>query len=171
MTKTIKWKRLNVALIVLGLLGATSCRPNRNSQSVNIDEPAMIKSQIERYRNSINAADAKQGAALFSQGSEVSFIHPRGHEHGWAAIEKDIYGMFAETFVKRDLKTSDERVSVYGDTAWAEFYWVFDAVMKDNTPLQTKGRETQIWKKEGTEWRLIHVHYSGLPVTASRQGF
>ena len=131
----------------------------------------MIKTQIERYKNSINTADAKQGAALFSQGSEVSFIHPRGHEHGWAAIEKGIYAMFAETFVKRDLKTSDEHISVYGDTAWAEFYWVFDATLKDNTPLQTKGRETQIWKKEGTEWRLTHVHYSALPVTAPGQGF
>ena len=79
--------------------------------------------------------------------------------------------MFAETFVKRDLKTSDERISVYGDAAWAEFYWVFDTTLKDDTPLQTKGRETQIWKKEGAEWRLIHVHYSGPPVTAPGQGF
>ena len=169
MTKDIKIKLLNVA-IILGLLGIISCGPSRNNQPT-IDERAVIKSLIEKYKDSINSADAKKGAALFSQASEVSFIHPRGHEHGWPAIEKDIYGMFAEAFVKRDLKTSDEHISVYGDTAWAEFYWVFDGTLKDNTSLQTKGRETQIWKKEGSELRLIHVHYSGLPVDAPRQCF
>lgn len=168
---SMKKEFLYLALMMTGLLVASACDASRNNETTKVDGREVIKSQLEKYKSSINAADAKQGAALFSQSNEVSFIHPRGHEHGWPAIEKGIYGMFAETFTKRDLKSNDEHISVYGDTAWVEFYWVFDATLKDSSPLQTKGRETQIWKKEGTEWRLMHVHYSSLPVTAPRQGF
>lgn len=164
-------RHLNTVLLISWLLSTIACDANRNNQAAKVDDRVAIKALIEKYKGSINSADAKLGVTLFSQSNEVSFIHPRGHEHGWSAIEKGIFGMFAETFAKRDLKTSDERISVYGDTAWVEFYWVFDATFKDNNPLQTKGRETQVWKKEGAEWRLIHVHYSGMPVTGPRQGF
>jgi hypothetical protein len=30
---------------------------------------------------------------------------------------------------------------------------------------------TQIWEKEANEWRIVHIHYSGMPVTAPRRGF
>jgi ketosteroid isomerase-like protein len=167
----MKIKLLNTVLVISWLLSTISCDANRNNQRTKVDDQAAIKARVEKYKDSISAADATLGATLFSQNSEVSFIHPRGHEHGWPAIEKGIYGMFAQTFAKRDLKSSDEHITVYGDTAWVEFYWVFDATLKDNSPLQTKGRETQIWNKEGEQWRLVHVHYSGMPVTAPRQGF
>jgi ketosteroid isomerase-like protein len=55
--------------------------------------------------------------------------------------------------------------------AWLEFYWVFDAVTTiDNGKVQTKGRETQIWRKTGNDWHLIHVHYSDMPATVQAQG-
>jgi len=37
--------------------------------------------------------------------------------------------------------------------------------------LTTRGRETQIYRKERGQWRLVHVHYSGMPVTAGGRGF
>jgi len=48
-----------------------------------------------------------------------------------------------------------------------EFYWVFDAILAgDNpVPIQTKGRETQVLKKFGETWRIVHIHYSGMPET------
>lgn len=37
--------------------------------------------------------------------------------------------------------------------------------------MQTKGCETQIWRKSHNEWKLVHIHYSGMPVTGQDQGF
>jgi ketosteroid isomerase-like protein len=165
----------SMLLLCLTLAVSTACQTAVSSEPASKAdpqaEPTKLKELVGKYKESINAADAALGASLFSKSSEVSFIHPRGHERGWDAIQKGIYGMFADNFTKRELKSSDERINVYGDTAWVEFYWVFDATLKDNSPLQTKGRETQIWKREAGQWRIVHVHYSGMPVTAPRQGF
>jgi ketosteroid isomerase-like protein len=36
---------------------------------------------------------------------------------------------------------------------------------KDGSPIATHGRETQVNRKLQGAWRLVHVHYSGMPVT------
>jgi ketosteroid isomerase-like protein len=77
-------------------------------------------------------------------------------------------GMFSE----RKLSTHDIAVQMLGDCAIAEFYWDFVAKLrKDGSPLTTHGRETQVYRKTPDGWRLVHVHYSGMPVAAERQGF
>jgi ketosteroid isomerase-like protein len=131
----------------------------------NQADTAVIKALIVKYAESIDAGDASSGSKLFSHSPEVSFIQPRGHQHGWNEINSQIYDFFAKTFSKRNLTIFNEHVTVYDKVAWAEFYWVFDAIFKQgNRPMQTKGRETQIWKKNGNDWRLVHVHYSNMPV-------
>ena len=49
-------------------------------------------------------------------------------------------------FTARDLKSYDESITMYGDMAILEFYWVFDAILagENSIPIQTKGRETQV---------------------------
>jgi ketosteroid isomerase-like protein len=75
-------------------------------------------------------------------------------------------------FSKRSLKVREVTIHVLGDAAWAEFYWTFDATRKkDGKEIQTKGRETQVLNKTKQGWRIVHVHYSGMPVTGEGQGF
>jgi ketosteroid isomerase-like protein len=77
-----------------------------------------------------------------------------------------------ETFSERKLSVHDLSIHVFGDSAWAEFHWDFAAKFrKDGSPLTTHGRETQLYHKIQGRWRLVHVHYSGMPGTAERQGF
>jgi ketosteroid isomerase-like protein len=53
-----------------------------------------------------------------------------------------------------------------------EFYWDFVAKFrKDGSSITTHGRETQVYRRTPEGWRLVHVHYSGMPVTDQRQGF
>lgn len=132
----------------------------------------LIKSKIQKYRQSIENADTLLAYQIWQHTPEISFIQPRGHQHGWKEINGEIYKFFGDMFSKRSLKIYNENITVYNDVAWAEFYWVFDAIFKqNNTPLQTKGRETQIWHKSNNEWHLVHVHYSNMPVTAAGQWF
>ena len=130
-----------------------------------------FKSFIERYARSIDQADTTLAKQFWSQSPEVSFINPRSTEYGWRGV-KNIYRMFADNFTKRSLKGFNEKVTIYGKTAWLTFEWVFDATFKHNgAPMQTRGRESQIWHKEGREWKLVHIHYSGLPLNGQGQGF
>jgi hypothetical protein len=123
------------------------------------------------YEQSINDADTEMASKLWAHSGEVSFIHPRGTENGWSGI-KNIYNMFVGAFTSRELKGLNEKVSMYGDVAWLTFDWIFDATLKfDNSKIQTKGREIRVWRKINNEWLLVHVHYSGLPITGQGRGF
>jgi len=135
-------------------------------------DTTQIKELINTYAKSIDDADTILGARLWAKTKEVSFINPRGHEHGWENIKNNIYKFFGTYFSKRKLNIRDISISVYGNVAWTEFYWIFDATFKNGTtPIQTKGRESQVWRKINNEWQLVHVHYSSMPVTGEKQGF
>jgi Xaa-Pro aminopeptidase len=132
------------------------------SYDIAADQSA-IREQIARYAKSVDDLDMNLAAQVWWDSPEVSFIHPLGHDHGFAQIKEDIYGkIMGGLFSERHLSPHDIVIHSYGDSAVAEFYWDFNATMKkDGSPVTTHGRETQVYeRKEGT-WRLVHVHYSG----------
>jgi Xaa-Pro aminopeptidase len=136
-------------------------------------ESAAVKSLIAKYAKSIDDADIALAAEVWLDSPYVSFIHPLGHEHGFEQIKQNVYKhLMGETFSERKLSVHDVTVHLYGDAAQSEFYWDFVAKFrKDGAPITTHGRETQLYQKIQGRWRLVHVHYSGMPVTGERQGF
>lgn len=131
-----------------------------------------LEKLLENYVTAVNELDLELAQSIWSQTEEISFIQPRGHQVGWNDIQKAFYIGAMGNFKKRDLKLKNVTIRILSnDTAWADFYWDFDAVFHDDTPITTSGRETQVWKKEADGWKIVHVHYSGLPVTGEREGF
>jgi methionine aminopeptidase/ketosteroid isomerase-like protein len=129
-----------------------------------------IKSLIAKYARSVDAADTNLASQVWWDSPEASFIHPLGHEHGFAQIKQNVYaGLMGGMFSERKLSPHDIVVQVLGDAAVAEFYWDFNAKLrKDGSPVTTHGRETQVYRRTSDGWRLVHVHYSGMPVTNER---
>jgi ketosteroid isomerase-like protein len=127
---------------------------------------------IAKYAKSVEDADTTLASEIWWDSPEVSFIHPLGHEHGFEQIKRNVYKrLMGETFSERQLTPRDITIHVYGDAAWAEFYWDFTAKFrKDGRSITTHGRETQIYRKMQGRWRIIHVHYSGMPSTPPGQG-
>jgi ketosteroid isomerase-like protein len=131
-----------------------------------------IRHNIALYAKSVSDADTTLASQVWWDSPEVSFIHPLGHEHGFDQIKQNVYTrLMGETFSERKLTPHDISIHVYGDAAWAEFYWDFNAKFrKDGQRITTHGRETQIYRKFPTGWRLVHVHYSG-PAAQPGEGF
>ncbi|HEX8838650.1 MAG TPA: aminopeptidase P N-terminal domain-containing protein [Candidatus Acidoferrum sp.] len=131
-----------------------------------------VKNLISQYAKSIDAADTNLASQVWWNSPEASFIHPLGHEHGFEQIKENVYTrLMGGMFSKRKLSPHDIAVQVLGDAAVAEFYWDFTAKLrKDGSPITTHGRETQVYRKTPDGWRLVHVHYSGMPVASERQG-
>ncbi len=135
-------------------------------------EKAAIHAVLEQYKKSIDDADTVLGAKIWAHTSEVSQIYPEGFDKGWENIKKNYFSMLRDTFSVRSLKSDNETINLLNDAAWVEFHWVFDATFKtNNLHVQTQGRETQILKKFKNEWRIEHVHYSGLPVEENMKKF
>lgn len=135
-----------------------------------------IRELINKYLRSINEAeDISIAEEIWSSSPDVSFIHPRGHEHGWEKVKEGFYfGTMRDLLSKRRLElVGDVAIQNFGDIAVVEFYWDFNATFrKDGEPLNTKGRETQVLhrtKEKG--WKIVHVHYSNMPVTEEKAGF
>lgn len=132
-----------------------------------------IRQLIATYAHSIDTADVSIAGQIWSTSPEVSFIHPLGEEHGLKEIEADVYkNLMGTTFSQRRLTPKEIKVQVYGDTAWSEFQWDFVAtVRKDGSAFESQGRESQFYHKENGQWRIVHVHYSGVPVSGKQKGF
>jgi ketosteroid isomerase-like protein len=173
-----------LALILIAAVSAISCAVPKEKQSDQKTELAVapanatadvdaIRHTIADYAKSIDDADTTLAAQIWWDSPEVSFIHPLGHEHGFDQIKQNVYTrLMGETFSERKLTPRDITIHTYGEAAWAEFYWDFKAKFrKDGQLISTHGRETQIYRKLPIGWRLVHVHYSGMPATQPGQGF
>jgi Xaa-Pro aminopeptidase len=147
--------------------------PGNASSWESSADSGVIRDLIAEYAKSVDEANTALAAEVWLDSPDVSFIHPLGHEHGFEQIKQNVYKhLMGDTFSERKLSVHDVSVHVYGEAAIAEFYWDFAAKFrKDGSPLTTHGRETQLYHKVQGKWRLVHVHYSGMPVTAERQGF
>ncbi|MGH9710738.1 MAG: YybH family protein [Candidatus Acidiferrales bacterium] len=148
--------------LALGYSGATADTNGTNGEIADL---------MTRYFGSIDRADTAAAEHIFAP--DATFIHPRGEDRGRAQIEADLYRkLMGETFSQRTLTAKGISVHVYGDCAWAEFNWDFVAkVRKDGSAFHSQGRETDIFQRENGKWRIIHVHYSGAPVTGNLKGF
>jgi len=129
-----------------------------------------IKNLIAKYAKSVGDADTELASQIWWDSAEASFIHPLGHEHGFEQIKQNVYTrLMGGTFSERKLSVHDVAVQVLGDAAVAEFDWTFTAKLrKDGSPVTTHGRETQVYRKMPDGWRLVHVHYSAMPVSEDR---
>jgi ketosteroid isomerase-like protein len=127
-----------------------------------------IHTLIVQYTKAVDTVDLKLLSQIWSHSPEVSFIYPLGEEHGYDAIEQHVFqNVMGGMFTARDLETHGVTIHVNGDAAWSEFHWVFHATMrKDGSAVTTRGVETQVYRKESGNWRLVHVHYSEDPQTA-----
>lgn len=133
-----------------------------------------ILNKISQYAQSIDEVDLNLASELWLNSDEVTFIHPRWHEHGLEEIQHNFYiKTMKERFSKRKLTVFDIKLQTYHDTVVAEFYWDFVAQFRDTGETHlTKGRETQVFVRTSSgEWRLVHIHYSSMPVTGDREGF
>ena len=139
----------------------------------NASESDQVKQKVLEYARSIDAADTTLAAQIWLDSPEVSFIHPLGHEHGFKQIQRNVYqNLMGGTFSQRKLSPRDISVHTFRDCAWVEFYWDFNATFKkDGSPVTTHGRETQVYWRTEQGWRLVHVHYSGMPINDQRTGF
>ncbi len=141
--------------------------------TVEQDKMNLLK-LVDRYAESICKGDFEMAKEVFAISDELTLLHPRGHEHGIKGIE-DFYRItMVETFTERSLElTNKPEVYVYGDTAVVEFYWNFIATMRDNGErLESGGRETQVLVRQADKtWKIMHIHYSAMPVTGRGEGF
>jgi ketosteroid isomerase-like protein len=133
------------------------------------DDERAIRGQIANYTKALDTGDLALAARVWWDSKDVSAITPMGHSHGWDEV-KGMYQFFADNFTDRHLRARDIAVHLMGDTAWVEYNWLFDAKIKaSGMAMHSEGRESEVFRKIGGAWRIVHIHYSG-PATPVNPG-
>lgn len=159
--------------VIISFFVLASLFIHESARSQQLTHEKAIDRLLDNYTRSINAADTTLARSLFSSKQALSFIHPRGHEKGWLQIRDNFYVGTMGLLTGRKLVITESAVhQMDKNHALVEFYWDFHATLKEgNQPLHTKGRESQLLVKENEDWKIVHIHYSGLPVSGNGQGF
>lgn len=130
--KTLLYLSLAVSLWACNAARIPACSEN--------DRKAIME-VLADYRLSINQADTTLGKKVFLTNENISFIHPRGHQHGWKEVKTNIYGMFDSKFSQRDLKSSNETVTLYGDMAVLEFTGFLTPYLPVTIPVKYRPKD------------------------------
>ncbi|RXM38100.1 hypothetical protein BOQ62_18730 [Chryseobacterium sp. CH21] len=165
-------KSISLFIFASFLLLFSGCKKENNEISpANASEKQQILDRVKRYTQSVNEGDVHPEIIdeLWEHSPEVSNINIRGHQKGFEEIKKNFYAPIFEVLKDRNLRMiTDERepaVYIFDNTAVVEFYWKLNAKLKaGDKPVDMAGRETHVYRKEDGKWKLIHLHYSGMPV-------
>jgi ketosteroid isomerase-like protein len=130
---------------------------------------AAIQQQIAKYTAALDAADTDLAAQVWDTTGEISFINPVVHSHGWEEIQ-GAYAFFRSAYSERKLTVRDVSIHMLGDAAWAEFNWHFTGRQSDGAVIESDGRESQVYRRTGGRWALVHVHYSAAPAEPPAAG-
>src|SRR5450755_4804206 len=80
---------------------------------------------IEQYAKAVDTVDLNLLSDIWSHSPEVSFIYPLGEEHGFDAIEQQVFqNIMGGMFSARDLETHRVAIHVNGNAGWSEFHWI-----------------------------------------------
>ena len=108
--------------------------------------------------NELCGGNAEPLLAVWSQGSDVSDFGPDGQKHvGWQAVEAQFR---REAGMKMGGSVSCEDVRFVEGTGWgiSTCTEVGRGLMINGKPTDVHFRSTNVFRKEGEEWKLVHHH-------------
>ncbi len=101
--------------------------------------------------------DAAPMADVWSQDATVSTMHPLGgRQVGWEAVRGSWEGA-AQAFEGGSVEVSDLEVSVLGDAAYTTGTEHVQATLGGKS-LSLDIRATNVFRREGSEWKIVHHH-------------
>ncbi len=123
-----------------------------------------IKILLGKYMKSVSDIDKALAKTVWADTDEISVINGMGQFFGMNSIFDDFIIKAFSGLPERKISSLSEIIHVYGDMAYVQFYWAFDITEKDGKAGQRRGRETMICRKVNNEWKIYHIHYSGMPM-------
>ncbi|MFC7070875.1 YybH family protein [Halobaculum lipolyticum] len=101
--------------------------------------------------------DAGSMAAVWSHEDDVTTMHPiGGREEGWEAVRGSWEGVAAAS-TDGSVTRSNQVVRVVGDAAY-ELCEESASMTFAGDPVSIHTRATNVYRKEGGEWKVVHHH-------------
>ena len=126
------------------------------------EEVRRASKQFYTALNRMANGDSGPMASAWSHGPEVTALQPiDGREIGWEAV-KASFEQFAQVAADGNIDLKDQAIRVVGDVAY-ELGVEQGKCKLGGHPVAYKHRVTNIYRREGGEWRMIHHHSDTSP--------
>jgi ketosteroid isomerase-like protein len=121
------------------------------------DEVRQASDRFYAALDSMLNGDPGPMADVWSHDATVSAMHPLGgREVGWDVV-RGSWESAAQAFEGGSHEVSDLEVSVLGDVAYTTGIEHVDATVGGKS-LHFDIRATNIYRREGAEWKMVHHH-------------
>ena len=141
----------------------------RSGQSTDAATAAEIRAVLDRYVKAVTDADENILRELWADPEHVSYVNPMQRLRSWGELQGFWQGFLKNSFTQRELTLSNVAIQAVRDVGWAVFDWEFKATQTDGKPSQSRGWETQVYRRTDRGWRIAHAHYS-VPATPPPAG-
>ncbi|MEO1376217.1 MAG: DUF4440 domain-containing protein [Cyanobacteria bacterium J06635_10] len=136
---------------------------NPTAQAATIsNQDTEFKELINETYAAWNTNNPENLAKFYAKDAELKFYDalPLQYE-GWADYQTGIQKNLFDKMPKFKLQAKDDIQTHRQDNlAWTTFTWHLSAELKDGTPVETDGRQTDIWEKRNGKWLIVHEHIS-----------
>jgi ketosteroid isomerase-like protein len=121
------------------------------------DEVRKASKQFYAGLNSMANGDSGVLADIWSHDAAVTAMNPiGGREIGWDAV-RGPFELFAKVASKGKVELKDQLIRVVGDLAY-EVGIEYGQVLLAGEKVTIEHRVTNIYKKEGGAWKMVHHH-------------
>ncbi len=157
MAKLIRWF-VAVALVALALASAMLAFPPKSKSN----SEAEIKSQIDGWLAAFKAKDAAKVLSFYGPGDSVlafDVVPPRQYATA-NAYQKDYEELFKLIDGPFNIEITDLSITTSGDMAYSHSIDHLAGKTADGKPLEFTVRVTDVFRKIGGKWLIVHEHVS-----------
>ncbi|MFC7097515.1 YybH family protein [Halobaculum marinum] len=119
-----------------------------------------VRAASDRFYGALEAmanGDASSMADIWSHEDDVTTMHPiGGREEGWEAVKASWDGVAAAS-TDGTVTRTNQVVRVVGDAAY-ELCEESASMTFAGDPVAIENRATNVYRKEGDEWKIVHHH-------------
>jgi ketosteroid isomerase-like protein len=160
---TIAWLRRAALAIALASALAGAAAP------ASADERAAVLAAHARFYAALNQmfkGDLAAMTKVWSHADDVTYMGPTGdYEHGWSAVLKDWQGQAAMK-LGGSVTPTDMHAIIGSRVAVVSNYEVGENTNAQGKVERLKLRATNIFRREGKQWKMVGHHTDQLPYLA-----
>jgi ketosteroid isomerase-like protein len=159
--------RLLLPVMVIGLVAGplvsaqTPSKPSPQTSKTGPSATGPDRARLGQVLAAWATMDPSKAAPFYAKDPGLIFydIAPRKYS-GWAEYAKGTTEMF-KTVKSLTMKLNeDAQVHNAGSTVWTTATVDGEMVNNDGTRLKIDARWTCVWEKRGTDWLIVHEHFS-----------
>ena len=125
-------------------------------------EKLEFKQLIDQTHSAWNSHNPDASSKFYAKDADLIFYDALPMQYqGWDEYNRGIQKNLFNKMPKFILSANDDlHLTRRDNLAWTTFTWHLSAELNDATPIETDGRQTDIWEKHDGEWLIVHEHIS-----------